>query len=317
MTRNLGTAIAVAILAMLATGCMHNQVRGDTIQQSLENVVDIVQLAVDKAAQENPWKATEEERAHWAAACKKEKASVTSSCKLVLDASFDQCEEWCGKQGSCSFANQQRCRVLLEAKDYSAYCGAKPVNAALCQYATSCTASRTDAATACKAAESISVPGLKHSVLTLVVERATKASAGVNIIVVSFGASSSEVATNTVQMTLKPRVRDAKYGSVEPPMPPMREARNAIQKHVDIADELAKLITDAVKATVKEMEGGKTVRPPMAMAGLEIEFSLVSDREGNIGIKKAWELPVAGIDLGAKSGEKSTNKLKLVYGREE
>ena len=58
MTRNLGTAIAVAILAMLATGCMHNQVRGDTIQQSLENVVDTATQTPSPGTEPNTYKVT-------------------------------------------------------------------------------------------------------------------------------------------------------------------------------------------------------------------------------------------------------------------
>jgi hypothetical protein len=158
------------------------------------------------------------------------------------------------------------------------------------------------------------LPELAKAELTVAVERSTGASAGISILVVSFGGGRSEVSSNVMTVELKPRARSKDYGSVPlPDIPPKTISPEARA----LAAHLSGLIQEAVAASVKEYEPptpGKAARPPMLMSGLEITFSLVVDSNGSLGIKKAWEAP-AGIELSASKGTKRSNSLTITYAR--
>ena len=99
-------------------------------------------------------------------------------------------------------------------------------------------------------------------------------------------------------------------------MPKVRDVSPAAK---ELAGNLTQLIINAVKATVKEYdEKDKSIaRPPTALSDLSIDFSLVIDEGGKLGIKKTWEAADAGIELGGKAGVKATNKLTIQYARSE
>lgn len=308
-----------ALLVSVATaGCCLLPARDEaTVQKSLTDVVDAVQLAIDAAAKDDVWKATEAEQLHLSSACKLAKDDSVSSCSGMLARADSMCQALC-KQGGCGVAFEQRCKALTEGDGADLLCATSGGGDAIwCKHAPACLTQRAAAANVCGAAASIAVPSLKQAMLTVAVERSKDASLGVDVIVVSFGASRSQVATNTVQMTMKPRVRDPKYRTED--LPPMPKVRGVSPAAKELAGNLTQLIVNAVKATVKEYDDGdkSIARPPTALSDLTIDFSLVIDEGGKLGIKKTWEAADAGIELGGKAGVKATNKLTILYARAE
>lgn len=306
------------LVSFASAGCCLLPGRDEaTVQKSLSDVVDAIQLAVDAAAKDDVWNATQAERLHLSSACKLAKDDALSSCTGMLARADSMCQALC-KQGGCGVAFEQRCKALSEGDGADLLCTANGGGDAIwCRHAPACLTQRATAANICGAAASIAVPSLKQATLTVAVERSRDASLGVDVIVVSFGASRSQVATNTVQMVMKPRVRDPKYQSDG--LPPMPKVRDVSPMAKELASNLTQLIVNAVKATVKEYdEKDKSLaRPPTALSDLTIDFSLVIDEGGKLGIKKTWEAADAGIELGGKAGVKATNKLTIQYARAE
>jgi hypothetical protein len=308
--------LSLLLVAVAVSGCCLLSPRDDTtVQKSLVDVVDAIQLAVDIAAKDDVWKATDEEQKHWGAACSKSKEVAAVSCGGMLVRADALCQGLC-QRGGCGYAFEQRCKALADGQGSESLCAAgSGGDGQWCKFATPCARDRAEVTRTCDAAASIAVPSLKQAVLSVAVERSKEASAGVDILVVSFGASQSRAATNTIEMTLKPRVRDSKYGvAVLPMMPKVRDVSPAAKA---LAEDLTKLIVNSVQAAVKEYDEQGKARAPTAMAELTIEFSLVIDQSGKLGLKKTWEAASVGIDLGAKSGLKSTNTLKIQYARAE
>lgn len=308
---------ACLVCINLLAGCCHLETRGHVeIQKSLEEVVDAVQYAIDIAAKEKVWEATAKEIEHWEAACKKAREVAQAGCRDLLVYADAICQSWC-KAGNCGYVHEQRCKALLEAKQDNFAClDAKGQQAAWCKAAAACAPARGSAAEACRNAGSIAVPQLKEAVLSLAIQRTGEASAGLDVLVVSFGGSISQIATNTIGMTLRPRVRSKDYGSDD--LPAMPAPRIVPESTMSVANDLATLIISAVKASVKEYDKqNAAARPPTALANLEIEFSLVVDKSGNLGIKKTWDALSVGIDLSGKTGLNTTNTLKITYARED
>lgn len=131
------------------------------------------------------------------------------------------------------------------------------------------------------------------------------------------GLPGGRTATNTITLTLLPRVREADYGSVPLPGLDRPEAKALSPAAAALAQDIRALLLSAIQsvATDYDQTGGKAVRPPMATAGIDIELALTLTSKGTIGIEKAWTLP-AGIELSNTASSKSANTIKLSFARE-
>jgi hypothetical protein len=313
-------ALAVPLFVLLsACGHFGRSSGTTTIKADLQDVVDAVQFAVDAAAKENAWKATEQEQEHWGTACKAAKAEAAKSCTAMVDDADALCKARC-PSGTCNPVQQQICTGLATGKNTSALCPKDAATSPWCRNAMACNEKTQTAAQVCKSADTLTMPELKHAVLNVAVERSSGGTAAVNLLVVSFGGSHTQTAANSVELTLKPRVRDRAYGSAILPddilkkLPAVPGERVTSAKAVNLAGDLKQTIVDAVNSTVREYTSGKTEKPPMSLANLEIEFSLTVDDSGKLGLKQAWAGPLS-LELGGGAGIKRINTLKIVYAR--
>jgi hypothetical protein len=313
---------AIALLgagAMLA-GCGSLFHTDDPAQRkALADVVDAVQFAVDEAGKDKVWLATQTEAEHWGAACKKSKEEASLSCVAMADRAQGLCKALC-PSGGCDPAAENRCQKYLKGEDVAGLCpatlGSTDSRQPWCTAARDCTGKTVLRAAICANADTIQLPELAKAELTVAVERSAGGSAGVNLLIVSFGGGRSEVSSNAITVGLKPRVRSQDYGSV--PLPEITPKTVSSEARA-LATQLSTLIREAVAATVKEYEPatpGKAARPPMLMSNLDITFSLVVDSNGSLGIKKAWDAP-AGIEFSAAKGTKRSNSLTITYARPE
>lgn len=314
-------SILILLAFALLAGCSHfSDLYSPKEEKALADVVDAVQFALDMAAQDKVWEATTIESEHWTLACKKGNEASAEACYSMLEKAQPLCQSDC-PNGNCNVVAQRRCEVYATGAGRSAMCSSlrKPgaAIAAWCQAADICVAAQRSAAGMCASAELVQLPELSHAELTLAVERNTTAGAGLNFLVVSFNKGRTETSSNSITMTLKPRNRSKLYGSVELPVnfPPERVVSKEAQA---LAGQLASLIKDAVKASVKEYDpkpdGSAVVaRAPMLLAELAVSFSLTVDNNGSIGIKKAWN--GIGAELGAGSSTKRANTLTIKYAR--
>src|SRR5882672_3626370 len=77
--RSLVGTMAVSSAILLA-GCCNFGGNTTTTQKALADVVDAVQFAIDEAANDTAWSATEAELKHWSAACEDVRTKAASSC---------------------------------------------------------------------------------------------------------------------------------------------------------------------------------------------------------------------------------------------
>jgi hypothetical protein len=312
-------------LLMLAfvflAGCTNRgELRTAHEEKALADVVDAVQFAVDIAAKDKVWNATSKEADHWAQACEVASKTSADSCHGMIEKAQPMCQGDC-PNGQCNLVAQRRCESYVSGAAFGVMCSqAKKTGVAVdtwCNAAEACISARTSAAGICASSELVRLPQLVEATLTLAVERTTSRDAGLNILIVSFNTGRSESSANSISMVLKPRTRSIDYGTVDLPMdfPPERTVSKEAQA---LATQLSTLITDAVKASVKEYDmlpnGTTTVaRAPMLMAELEVSFSLTVDSNGSLGIKKAWG--GIGAELGGEYGTKRVNTLSIRYAR--
>jgi len=289
-------------------------------KRALADVVDAVQYAVDNAAKHSVWAATEKEAQHWADSCKVARSEADDQCLAMVDKADPICRKECSN-GNCSPIALERCKSLITGQTSEAFCKANgqinAANSAWCAAASLCYSKKVETNRVCSAAEKSQLPSLLQADLSLAVEQSSEASAGVNILVVSFGGSKSEIATNSINMVLKPRVRDKAYGSV--PLPAdFPQNRSVSAEAQALSQQLTTLITNAVESSVKEYEkrpeGAQVAAlSPLLLSDLEVTFSLTIDKNGSIGIKKAWSS--VGVELGGGAGVKRSNSLTIKYGR--
>ncbi|MFZ6766633.1 hypothetical protein ACO0LM_06070 [Undibacterium sp. Di26W] len=311
------------LVVTLVAGCSTPLVDDNpaTTQKELAYVIDAVQFAIDGAAKESAWDATKIELAHWDAACNAAKSVAASSCLMMEDDAIKLCKPLC-PNGNCDPGSMARCKKYLSGNDRAALCadGAGTIKA-WCENSLNCTSNKIVAASTCRNATSITFPVLKKANLSLAVEKKNNVSNGVNLLIVSFSAGRTNTAANNMDLTLLPRVRDTIYGSVQPAMPVQKSIS---QESQELAKQLIELIRQAVAASAKEYDPtapgingqkGVVARGPTMLAELTINFSLVVDSNGTLGIKKAWG-PV-GIELGGGMSSKRSNSLSIVYAREE
>lgn len=288
-------------------------------QKKLAEVVDAIQYAIEQAAKSKAWGATEVEAKHWGESCKAASEAASVACVRMVDKAVPLCKLAC-PNGQCDPASQLQCQKYVMAEDFAGLCKDAPTGAKgdWCTSALICTNASKSRAQICANAETIVMPELLKADLSLTVEQTKNVSAGINILIVSFGGGRSEVASNVVSMTLKPRARDVKYASDVLPLVP--EPKVVSEDAKALAAQLSDLITDAVAASVKEYGpgpggvGAVPARAPVLLSDLQVTFSLVVEKNGKLGIKKAWEAP-AGIEFGAESGFKRANSLTITYAR--
>ena len=162
---------------------------------------------------------------------------------------------------------------------------------------------------------------LKQAVLTLALEQTVTEGGSVSLLIVSFGAERQLMASNTVELTMRPRVREANYSKgvkglrISGSPPP---AKQISEKARSMGSNLGHTILGAIQASVREYDTdpGKPKRPPMAMAALEVTFSLVLDQKGNLGLKKEWASPIS-LELGGGKATMRANTLVVSYARPE
>jgi hypothetical protein len=311
--RAITAALLCGLLAWGVAGCGALTPAGDAGEEKqLADVVDAIQYAIDQAASEKVWLATEKEVAHWQAACTAARDSSSRACTVMSDRAIDLCKAIC-TSGNCDPASEMRCHKYARGEDVSGLC-ADGSRAAWCSAARECSAQNTRRTQVCANLATVQLPQIDTAQLSVAVERSRNAAAGISVLVVSFGGGRTDVSSNVVNMTLKPRVRDADYGVV--PMAPIPAKQVSPEARL-LAAQMAGLIREAVTAAAKEYEPSNpqvAARPPMLMSDLQVTFSLVVDRNGSLGIKKAWEAP-AGIELSAGLGTKRTNSLTITYTR--
>lgn len=283
--------------------------------KALGEVVDAIQYAVDEAATDDVWLATKVEREHWDNACKAARSGEAKACSAMLDSAIEICSVKC-PGGQCNFAVEERCRRFANGQDRAVICpSGDKLQSAWCTNAGACTRAREQSAERCGAAASIRLPRLKQAYLSLAVEEGSKANASVNFMLVSFGGGRTRTTTNTVEMTLLPRVRSVDYGSDI--LPKLPDARDLPEDTKKLAAQLKSMVVEAVRSTVREQvsdqQGNKVAaRPPMAIGQLQINFSLIIDENGGLGLKKEFDIP-AGFDLSGGGSIKQTNVLKIIY----
>lgn len=287
-----------------------------TDQRSLNDVVDAIQFAVDDlAAEKDLWNGSEKEFAHWAGACTQAKVVASNACAVMLGEADAACRKSC-PNGNCGYAHQEICRKLTQGEDRGGLCSGPLKSSSWCPAAEACQGALQERGRLCEAADSVSVPTLKQAVITLATEEANDSTASAKVMVVAFGGGAGRSATNAISLTLSPRVREEKYGSIALPgldRPPVKAPSPAA---IALSKDLKTLLTSAIKsvATEYDKKGDLTLRPPMAMAEFDVEVSLILTRSGSLGIEKAWTLP-AGIEIGSTATSKKSNTLKISYSR--
>lgn len=310
--------VAAAIFAL--SGC-ESLWRGEDPKQkkALADVVDAVQYAVDQAAADKAWLATKKELDHWTAACRAAKEGTSGACVVMQDEAAGLCRAAC-PSGRCDPGAEHRCQQYIKGEDVPGLClanlPANDVRGRWCPAARTCAAKTQEQMRICSNIATLQLPALSKAELTLAVERKVEKSVELNVLLVSFGGGRSQASSNSVSMTLKPRVRDGDYGVVAMDPIPSKTVSAEAQK---LASQLGELIREALAASVKEYEPGKpgiAARPPMLMSDLSITFTLVVDSNGSLGIKKAWDTP-AGIEIGAGTSTKRSNSLTISYSRPE
>lgn len=305
------------VVAVLLAGCGHLERGSDPRQEKdLEEVVEALQYAIETAAASNVWKATEQEGKHWTEACADAKTKAANACFAMFTKAIPLCQQVCVGP-NCSQTGQRQCEWLMKGESVDQLCSGtlSPAKSDWCAAARGCNGANKVATPMCENAASIVMPELVKADVTLSVERKKDISGSVNLLIVTFGGERSEVATNELAMTLKPRVRDAAYGSTA--ITAMPGVKATSERAKSLAADLAKVITDAVAASVKEYEPGTpgvAKRGPVLVSDLEVTFSLTVDTGGKLGIKKAWETP-AGIELGGGRSTKRANSVTVTYAR--
>lgn len=307
----------VLLASALLSGCEHMQRPAGAHQEMpLDDVVEALQYAIETAAKDKAWEATAAENKHWGEACLIQKKNVAAACFAMFNKAVPLCQQACSG-ANCSPAGLRQCERLIKGESVDQLCPSSVAGAQAewCAVARGCNESTKTSAQICENAETIVMPELEKAEVTLSVERKTEAAGSINILIVSFGGGRSELANNTVTMTLKPRVRDVKYDSTQ--ISPMPDAKAVSPRIRALADEIAKSITTAVAASVKEYEGtakGIPRRGPVHVSDLEVSFSLTVEGNGTLGIKKAWSVP-AGIELSGGRSSKRVNTLTVTYAR--
>jgi hypothetical protein len=305
------------VIAVLLAGCGHLERGSDARQEKdLDEVVEALQYAIETAAASNVWKATEQEGKHWTEACTDAKAKAANACFAMFTKAIPLCQQVC-VGSNCSPTGQRQCEQLIKGESVDQLCAGtiRAAQSDWCTAARGCNSANKVAAPMCENAASIVMPELVKADVALSVERKRDISGSVNLMVVTFGGARSEVATNELAMTLKPRVRDTAYGSTA--ITAMPGVKAPSERAKSLAADLAKVITDAVAASVKEYEPGTPAvakRGPVLVSDLEVTFSLTVDSDGKLGIKKAWETP-AGIELGVGRSIKRVNSMTVTYAR--
>jgi hypothetical protein len=305
------------IVAIALTGCGHLERGNDPRQEKdLAEVVEALQYAIETAAANKVWKATEQESKHWNEACKDAKTKAADACFAMFTKAIPLCLQVC-TGSTCNPVGQRQCERLIKGESVDQLCSGTLAVAQSdwCAAARGCNSASKLAAPMCENAESIVMPELVKADVTLLVERKKEISSSVNFLIVSFGGTRSEIAANELTMTLKPRVRDRAYGSA--PITALPEIGTPSKSAQALAADLAKVITDAVDASVKEYEPGEpniVKRGAVMVSELAVTFTLTVDSGGKLGIKRAWETP-AGIDFGGGSAIKRTNSLTVTYAR--
>lgn len=301
--------LLVSLAIVLFSGCA---VFEKYDQRPLGEVVDAVQYAVEELARDNVWKATQQEQAHWAQACKNASDDSSKKCVRSLLEADKFCRQLC-PAGNCGAAHGEICRKMSVGEDRVGLCDSEAKDSAWCKVAEACTIAVGERSRTCSAAASISYPQLTQAQVTLAIEQTQEAGVSANLMVVSFGTSNSRISANTKTIRLLPRVRDLPYGSG--PLPPMPPDKQTSERTIAFARELKSLLKEAVASVVRESEAGSIARPPMALDGIDLEVSLVLKRDGTLGIEKAWPTSVLGIKLGGGAGETRSNVLRISYAR--
>jgi hypothetical protein len=288
-------------------------------KKALTDVVDAVQYAVDQAAADKTWLTTEKELDHWTKACRAAKEGSSGACVVMQDEAASLCRNAC-TSGKCDLFAEHRCQQYIKGEDVSGLCSASipnnDVRGRWCSAARTCAVKIQEQMRICNSIATLQLPTLSKAELTLAIERQSEKSVGINMLIVSFGGGKSKVSSNSINMTLKPRIRAEDYGVIA--MDPIPSKQVSPEAQV-LAGQLGQLIREALAASVKEYETGKpgiAVRPPLLMSDLSVTFTLVLDSNGSLGIKKAWETP-AGIEVGAGMSTKRSNSLTISYSRPE
>lgn len=316
----------LVVLALL-TGCAAPS--GNTALRpnapDVATIVEAVQYAVDQAAKANPWHTTELEVEHWSKACDEVTARAAVACGPMQDAADELCTASCAAKG-CTPIQLKRCDGLFSGQSYEGACkpNVKKDHGKWCTAAELCRPASKVAAALCKQSATLGVPLLKHAVLNLGVEQNDKAGVGISLFIVSLGSSKSATTASSIELTMLPRARSDAYKLTPPLSPDNLPAKRTVSKDAEaLATNLTAMIVEAVEATVKEYvvevkadktKETKSVTPPMALSGLELNFAITLDESGKLGLKKEWLTP-ASLELGAEKGVKRTNTLKIVYAR--
>ena len=308
---------AVLLATVLLGGCEHMQ-QSDGLHKEmpLDDVVEALQYAIETAARDKAWEATAGENKHWSEACVIQKKNVAAACFAMFNKAIPLCQQACSGS-NCSPTGQRQCERLIKGESVDQLClsSVAGAEAEWCTTARSCNEATKASAQVCENAATIVMPELEKAEVTLSVERKTEAAGSIDILIVSFGGGRSESASNTVTMTLKPRIRDVNYDSTQiSPLPDVKAISPRVRA---LADGIAKSIANAVAASVKEYEGtakGVPMRGPVHVSDLEVSFSLTVEDNGTLGIKKAWSTP-AGIELSGGRSSKRANTLTVTYAR--
>lgn len=306
---------------ILLSGCSTWPRNSEAEQKmALADIVDSVQYAVDIAASDKAWLATEQELKHWNLACKAAKSQASQACIVMADAAAPLCKALC-LGGNCNPSEQQRCEQYVKGQQISGLCvpGIDAQRSVWCAEAVNCAGKLVSSAEVCANADSLVLPELQKAELSLAVEKSQNLSANASLLIVSFGGNRTETSSNVINMTLRPRIRSTAYGSTSISVKIPKDRVISEQARL-LSAQLSSLIRDAVAASVKEYDLGAGVtdkviaRAPMLMSELEITFSLVIDSNGTLGIKKAWGMP-AGIELGGGKGQKRSNSITIYFSR--
>jgi hypothetical protein len=309
--------LVFVVAATLVTGCAFFP--RQTEQRKLSDVVDAIQLAVDQVAELKPWEASEKEAKHWSEACTLQSAEASKQCLGMLSEADKVCRASC-PGGACGYAQQELCRRVSVGEDREALCDGQLKGSPWCTAALACGQSVKDREPLCAAAKSVAVPELKQAIVTLATEESTQSKGEVKLMVVAFGGGGSRSATNTVSLALLPRVRSEKYQGIAtassallPARPPSKPLSS---EALALARDLKGLLSDAIKSVSVEYDKATGIagRPPMALAGLDLEVALTITSDGSLGIEKAWSTP-AGVELSRSSSSKLNNTLKLTFAR--
>lgn len=323
------TLVALTSTSVALLGCCLFPTSNDEpeIAVPLEDVIDAVQFAVEEASKTGIWDATAAELKHWGKACEETEAKKAASCFGATAAAKGVCDEFC-PGGKCDSVGEALCTQVVQGGAKTALCltGGATTSArrSWCEAIARCDANSTVAAQACKAGKSIAVPKLKQAKLSVAIDAVRSVEGSASVLVVTFGGSAKSTRSNSVDLTLLPRVRSVDYGVAG--LPALPQAKTVSPKAREMAQDLVGLISSAVKAAGKEYEGPaptdgnvpQTIaRPPMALSELNVSFSLSLEKSGKLGLKKEFATPVASVSVGGAIGGTRKNSLTITYARPE